>query len=127
MAYHIKCSYQTGDSFETEDAEVVLQMKWESLEAAKAALKRIEEHWRWYEYEEKRWCWESRNKEAPKQPKWHKELRQQWDGRPVSPAVLAVLLDNGKSVQFPAPWCGYFERLYGAKIITSDDDMSFTT
>ena len=31
--------------------------------------------------------------------------------------LINIPMDNGNEVQFWAPWCGYFESLYGAEIV----------
>jgi hypothetical protein len=114
--YKIKCSYKTGDSFRSEDAQRELEMEWESLANAKAALKRIEEHYRWYEQENDSYR-QHRNEEPIPEPEWHKGEKYDF--------IVKLLLDNGNEVQFSAPWCGYFESLYGAEIVVSNDGMSF--
>jgi hypothetical protein len=39
--------------------------------------------------------------------------------------LLNIPMDNGEEVQFWAPWCGYFEELYGARIILGGRDLNF--
>lgn len=114
MIYKIKYSYETGDSFGRHDAEGVLEMEWTNLDNAKAALKRIKEHWLWYE-DQNVYYWKP-DKSAP-EPEWHKG--EEYD------FTVKVLLDNGNEVKFCAPWCGYFERLHGAEIFVPAeyDDM----
>jgi hypothetical protein len=106
MAYKIKAEYSTGDSFGSRDETRVLEMSWESLENAKAALNRIEEHYRWYDDQH---SWDRGSNKVP-QPVWHQEGH-------IYEGSVEVILDNGNPVTFQAPWCGYFERLYGAGII----------
>lgn len=115
MIYKIKYSYETGDSFGRQDTEGELEMEWENLDNAKIALKRIQEHYKWYEDHNRSYRY---GKEKPvEEPAWHKG--EQYD------FTLKVKLDNGNEVQFSAPWCGYFERLYSAEIFTpiEHDDM----
>ena len=116
MIYQIRADYQTGDSNGYEDTYTVLEMKWENLDKAKAALARIKEHYKWYDDHHGRSY--SRKEQEP-EPKWHKGMQYEF--------CIKLELDNGNEVQFTAPWCGYFEKLYGAKIIQSGDtDMEFT-
>ena len=112
--YQIEYEYNTGDSFGSSDETDILKITWESLDIAKKALKRIKEHYEWYEYENNNYRY---NEEKVSKPSWH-DLKYD--------LCLKLPLDNGKEVQISAPWCGYFESLYGARIIKSiDDDMSF--
>lgn len=107
MAYKIKVSYETGDSFHSEDVERTLEMEWQTLNGAQAALNRIQEHWTWYNATHKdRWG----EAEKVERPKWHAEGK-------LYEGSLKIDMDNGTPVLFLAPWCGYFERLYGASII----------
>ena len=112
--YQIKVYYQTGDSFGKNDTDQLLEIVWTDLSKAKTALKRIKEHYRWYEslhgYNYKQ--------EMVPEPEWHKGMEYEFS--------VKVLLDNDEAVRFSAFWCGYFERLYSAEIIAvppEDDDM----
>ena len=115
VMYKIKYSYRTGDSFHSEDREDILdEIEWSELENAEAALERIREHYEWYEslngY--------SFRRDKVKRPEWHEKEVDNKD--PFTNRNLITLkLDNGNHVQFWAPWCGYFETLYGAEIVLS--------
>lgn len=125
MTWQIKYQYETGDSYGSEDREAVLEMEWENLDIAKENLQRIREH---YEvYSNKRFPdWrltkkqlEDKQKEAKTKPWFVKEYD----------FCLMLKADNGNECQISAPWCGYFERLYGADIITKEpanNDMSIS-
>jgi hypothetical protein len=104
MSYKIVADYSTGDSNGSRDETRTLEMSWGSLEVAKEALERIEEHYRWYEDQH---GWDRGSKNA-KKPHWAAGLYE---------SQVIVHLDNGNEVTFNAPWCGYFERLYGCRII----------
>lgn len=108
MSYQIHAEYETGDSNGRHDTSTTLEMVWEDLEKAKAALKRLEEHYRWYDGRD---SWEVRYKKVapPEEPAWHVGLPYDF--------TVKVLLDNGAEVQFLAPWCGYFERLRSLEIV----------
>ena len=119
MKYKIKYYYRTGDSFHTEDSEELLEYEWEDLEVAKECLKRIKEHYTWYQYTESpRWI-----DEVPK-PEWH-NIKADSITKDMEYHLINIPTDNGKEVQFWPPWCGYFEELYGAEIIGVDDGLSF--
>jgi hypothetical protein len=115
--YQIAYHYRTGDSFHTEDREERLEYEWEDLNTAREALKRIKEHYQWYKGIE-----DTFRDEVPK-PDWLSV-----DSSMVSESSIHYLLnipmDNGEEVQFWAPWCGYFEELYGARIILGGRDPS---
>ena len=116
MKHKIKYFYQTGDSFHTEDAKDVLEIEWDDLSVAKESLKRIKEHYKWYQSLEHSW-----EDELP-EPNWFNVTEKDELMRKY---LINLPLDNGKEYQFHAPWCGYFETLYGAEIISEDDDMKF--
>jgi hypothetical protein len=110
--YQIEYDYKTGNSFGSHDETDILEITWINLAIAKRALARIKEHYLWYDGRNS-----SYGEDIPK-PSWH-DIEYDF--------CLKIPLDNGKEVQISAPWCGYFETLYGAKIIKAiDDDMSFT-
>lgn len=50
MVYRIKYTYNTGDTFSTQDGLTgYLELTWQNLDIAKANLKRIEDHYKMYE------------------------------------------------------------------------------
>ena len=119
--YQIKYRYRTGDSFNTRNDEDTLEFEWKDINLAKDALRRIKEHYIWYHDMEK--AYTSRKKDIPR-PVWHEEKFGQFDD--YNQYLLVFKLDNNNDVQFHAPWCGYFEELYGAEIVvTGDTDMKF--
>lgn len=115
MKYQITVYYQTGDSFNTEDTETTLEMRWENLDIAKENLERIKKHYEYY--------YDSNNSFMLRHDK--KALEEKWKDIPdyiviqkrTAPfPMLKLKLDNENEVQIWPPWCGYFERLYGAEI-----------
>ena len=48
MKYCIKISYQTGNSFGSEDTFDYLELEWDNIEVAKENLIRIKEHYKFY-------------------------------------------------------------------------------
>lgn len=49
MKYKIEYSYRTGDSFNSNDAEGLLELEWNDLNVAKENLKRIQDHYKMYD------------------------------------------------------------------------------
>lgn len=105
--YKIEYDYYTGDSFGTEDRTSTLEFEWELVDKANEALKRIEEHWRWYDENCRHHYYSREDVVTYPEPAWHKGLYE---------SIIKLELDNGEEVEFWAPWCGYFEGLYGAEI-----------
>lgn len=108
MKYRILISYQTGDSFKTEDKEEFLDGEWENMEILKENLYRIKEHYLWYEDNYKSYGFKK-----IEEPEWHK-------GKPDNSILLKT--DSGVEYWNSTFWCGYFERLYGAKVVVSQND-----
>lgn len=139
--YKIKYLYRTGDSFGSEDLEEYLDLTWENLDVAKKNLKAIKEHHTLYELVNNQY---NRDKEweAKVIKFWEDCQHKDWyvappDPRPVKKLIneyvyettycLKLQADNGKFMQIHAPWCGYFETLYGAEIVEESPDMKFET
>ncbi len=119
--YKIKYSYKTGDSFGNEDRESLLEYEWEDLDVAKEALRRIKEHYVWYESIAHPYYVNDSVK-----PEWH-NIKEGNIAKDMIHYMLNIPADNGEEYQFWAPWCGYFETLYGAEIVVVDEkDMGFT-
>lgn len=119
----IKVFYETGDSFHNEDTESTLDYDWESENVVIQNLKRIKEHYEMYEEM-------ANNRHAP-----FKEINDKYGGRDwfvnkskdafLASHSLYLYTDDGRKFQYSCPWCGYFERLYGAEIIFERLDFSF--
>ena len=114
--YQIKYNYRTGDSFSTSDKEATLEYEWKDLDVAKESLRRIEEHYKWYESIEQLFS------EKTNKPEWH-NVNANGVTEDMEHYLINIPADNGKEYQFWAPWCGYFETLYGAEIVIGGKDM----
>ena len=120
--YSIEVSYQTGDSFGSQDTSDVLELTWDNLEVAKRNLKAIKEHdelyskLNGYDFGKNR---DQLLEEASKKPWFVQDDKSHFHGS------LRLEADNGNYMQLHAMWCGYFESLHGAKIIVDNSDMEF--
>ena len=114
--YDIRINYKTGNSFGRHDESDMVDLPVESLDIAKENLQRIKQHYL---------CVQDRDSYHPKSH---------------TPAPLPdYVLDNGWSYSLALKtselneriiihpfWCGYFETLHGAEIISiGDDELSF--
>lgn len=117
--YTINISYQTGDSFGSEDCEETIEHVF-SLDIAKKNLQRIKEHYEFYQkIKNGRLSKKERDELLKSKPEFYNEKH---------PFCLELLLDdNGNTISMVCFWIGYFERLYGAEIILVEntDGMSF--
>lgn len=127
MTYKIKYHYQTGGSFSTSEEWDTLELTWQDLEVAKPNLRRIKDHYQYYQVEEcKGKYWDPYSKES--KDIINNAKKQDWYVEDSSYGHCQIVLktDDGKDWRIWAPWCGYFETLYGAEIETDDrDDWSF--
>jgi hypothetical protein len=113
MIYQIQYHYTTGDSFHSYDTSDILEVEYKNIETAKEALKRIEEHYKWYEYKN---VPSYNKKKKVKRPKWWDcSIEKGWTN--MEHHMINLPTDNGKDFQIFAPWCGYFETLHWAEII----------
>ena len=116
--HSITVTYETGDSFSCHDE--TYGIKCDSLEIARENLKRIKEHYDYYE-------WLTMNERglertaAPPIPNGTTICTKY--GSAYAELSLITSKDSFK-MQTP-PWCGYFEHLIGAVINADESDMSF--
>lgn len=108
MSYRIKISYQTGDSFSTEDREDYIEGEWNDLKILEENLDRIEQHYLWYKWENDSYLKRYHPNEKKEKPSF---VSDEFD------FCFNLKLDDGTEYQYSAFWCGYFERLYNASII----------
>lgn len=122
--YSIMITYDTGDSFhQVHGEEHTLPMSWSSLEKAKQALQDIQAHYHFYMILHKEWNVDKKDKEkatkfAQSRP-WHSGKYAEYN----------ILLENDEGNRVSVgtgAWCGYFENLVGADIISSPEEgLSF--
>ena len=105
MKYLIKIDYHTGGSITDEDIITYLENEWSDINVAEDNLKRIEEHYKYYQYLNRP---TSYNK-APKPECWSGEDDEHDCG-------IDLLLDNGNIWHIRPFWIGYFESLHSAEI-----------
>jgi hypothetical protein len=122
--YRIQIDYYTGNSFGNEDCTDTLEMVWNDLSVAKENLARIAEHYRMYCAREDSFTSTknrdsvlSENKDKP----WFVKS-EQYDNY-ESLYQLYLITDKGKPFIMSAFWCGYFEGLYSAEIVSDNSDM----
>lgn len=130
MSYQIKVKYQTGDSFGSQDTEDIIELDWNNLDVAKQNLQRIKEH---YEQYRQLNGWRNEYGHKDRDSIIEKNKTKDWfvgeDNTTWSTPEYCIKLytDDGKPFQISCFWCGYFEYLHGAEIITSgDSDISFS-
>ena len=117
MTYTIEIHYKTGESFGSHEETAEVGCVWEDKAQAQLALSYIKDH---YEHYKQVSDWSAKvnekdmNKIVSKKP-WVTEKIDYWQ--------YGLTLPCGYTKQrVSAFWCGYFETLYGAKIISVEDD-----
>lgn len=125
MAYVIEYYYQTGNSFGSENLTEILEFEFDTYEIAEKAFNRIEEHWEWCYSVETQHIF----KKEVKEPSWLTEIISTRKGKldwfEKQHTVVIPVGDGTKTVQFSAPWCGYFERLLGIRILFKGKERTF--
>jgi hypothetical protein len=150
--YRIKISYQTGNTFHTEDAVDFIDMKWTDKEIVKKNLKAINDHYHmtnstkfkyskddelkeltekqrkefWFPHQ---WIWINKKgnykveeKDAQKNPELCKRVMDKFH---IEHRIY--LLDNdGNKVLTNCWWNGHFETLYSIEIHTENDGTKYT-
>ena len=123
MGYVIKATYQTGDSFHSEEANTELSGVWQTLAGAKEALRWLNEHHVYYEDINSRWD----QKEHPdlETRLWY--VKGEGIYRDIWGHCLNLLMDDGTLRRESIPYHGYFETLHSLEILCEKDgDLSFT-
>lgn len=117
--YYIEIYYETGDSFSHHDETSDLKLEWDDLDIAKDNLKRIKEHYAWYE---------KKNDYRFMNGKDNPQIEKPDCADKKYEFVIHLSTDDGKDCRISAYWCGYFESLYSAEIKEHDNpDLVFVT
>lgn len=153
MAYKIKISYATGNSFGSVDKEEYLDLEWNNLAVARKNLRRIKEHYQlsedmkdcltrkdmlelleinkskdWFVYKPMFVYKDSglifRLKDKPNED----NIECIPDGYTAEYCII-LKTDDDKNYQLSAFWIGYFEQIHSAKIecdnIVNDMEVEF--
>ncbi len=115
--YRIKISYETGDSFGSNDETDYLDLEWTKLDVAKENLKRIDEHYKMYT---KMRGWQPNENELDIVKK---NKDKAWFVEAYPSGSIRFITDDGEDYQISCFWCGYFETLHGAEIKPDDRNM----
>ena len=116
--YKITITYQTGDSFHTEQAVDDISITWEDLEVAKKALAWVKDLDIVTNRHKSSWSipYDERRKEILTLPCACSEF----------PEVAMMLpRDDGTLRQISTFWRGHFERLLCAEIVAEDPDIRY--
>ena len=112
----IKASYQTGDSFRTEDTEELLGYVVEKRETARLALSYLKKH---YESVENHGAYSFRKKQQDVSKEiWY--AKSEWSNGWECSVMLP--LDDESLIKVSVPYTGYFERLYGLDIVSAESE-----
>lgn len=114
MNYIIKYNYNTGDSFHQKNDIDGDFDDWKNSEIAELNLKRLKEHYEYYQAFNKSYCYSEKERTEQKQIIENAKT-QPWF---VEKYDICVNLqhDDGTEYQTSVPWCGYFESLNWLKI-----------
>lgn len=111
----IEINYNTGDSFSNHDGLIThLDYSWTNIEIALENLKRIREHYVMVE--------QLGRNSYPKGPKeiHDRYKRERWYSEQYPDFCLMLLDNEEKPFRYSASsWCGYFESLNSARIVTT--------
>ena len=122
--YKINITYDSGDSFNHYSGleKTIEEASWENIDAAKVALRSIQEHYRWYMICNKEWNVSEKEKKSATQ----KARQKDWYYEQYPDVAMYLLDDKGEKFHVSTFWCGYFESLVGADIVSDGpSDMSF--
>lgn len=113
--HKIIVNYDTGDSFGTSpNQECDLVEEWNNLDIAKENLKRIDEH-------NKAYCkingWSNYGKSS-----WKDYRNERWYCKDYPEFTIRLLKDDGQEYNEHCTWCGYFESMNYAEIVSIESD-----
>ncbi len=122
MKYSIKIEYTTSDSFNPPRRQVEnLELRWTNIDIAKENLIRINEHFTYYEAQDRFYLKAQKEEITAKsknQPWYYKEGKAH-----EAESYLYLKKDDGTEHRICAFWIGYFERLIAAEIVIDMSDM----
>lgn len=123
MKFQIEANYTTGDSFGSENVTDVLEYEWQNEEIAKKNLKALADHYRAYQWQEKKgYTFQEDPKIDYKNEWWYRDVPC-YHGE-LSPAIW-LLTDDMLKIPFSCPWVGYFETLSSLELKIKNEKIVF--
>ena len=114
MGYTIRVEYTTGNSFNSCEETQDLEGDWKNLDVLEENLQRIKNHYKKY-----------RDFDYRNGKDWVKNMPVGcvYAGKKSHPdqynLLLELLTDSGRPYTIMPFWCGYFEHLHSAEIVSS--------
>ena len=103
MVYKIKVHFTTGGSFDSYEEDGFIEQEWKNLDIVKQNLKRIEEHYKYYQ------SLHTSYRETLPRPSF---VSKKYD------FSFNLITDDGKEYLYSAGmYCGYFETLHSAEVV----------
>ena len=130
--YKIEVIYDTGDSFhrETNVRRIIDEIYWDSLDAAKQALKDIEAHYA--AYKQIRYEYDMDDEDikkvldkAKKSPWYCHDKSYGLERHGFVSSLILLANDDGTREKLYCFWTGYFESLVGCDIVEDKGELSF--
>jgi len=121
--YNIKAIYTTSDSFNPpEETFTVFGLNNKDIELAKENLRRLKEHYEYYQAKNDRGSYWDKEAEKKSQIIIDAAKQKPWFVPKYSEFSVILLLDNNVNYQISVPYCGYFEELISLEIIMTNED-----
>lgn len=117
MPFLIRYTMRTGDSFSTEIVTNELEYEFDDIKYAEETLKRIQEHYEWYEDVEDYRI--SKKKANQKKPSWH---NVKYANETILHHIINIRVNEDETYQFHCPWCGCFEKLIDVEIVVKKEE-----
>lgn len=114
MGYTIRVEYTTGDSFNSYKETQDLEGDWKNIDVLEENLQRIQNHYKKYcdfDY--------SNNKSWVKNMPIGCVYTGKYSSIDQYNMLLELLTDDRKPYTIMPIWCGYFEQLHSAEIVSS--------
>ena len=120
--YTIDVKYQIGNTSNSEDDVVTIGLVWEDKDLARKALQSIKEHYTLYrEYYSSSYRRSRTHAEIEADMKY-----REWYSDTDYDVLYScyALMDDGEMREIPSSmWCGYFEKLYYARVVCVGEDL----
>lgn len=121
--YTIEVNYTTGDSFTSGEVTDDIGLVWEDKKLAQKALKSLKQHYIAYCDIESAYTKDDTNKAIQSFVKYDWCTNKSCRSSSFTLYQCSVQMDDGKLRELPTGmYCGYFDKLHYAKVVTVDNE-----